>query len=549
MPQRRIDLGVTGLRRSGKTVFLTSLIYQLLQRGSRGLPAFDARSLELLPAKFASMTGLGKFPYERYVAGLRKETPEWPEPTDTEYQTTLVIPFRDNRPRRTLRFLPQRWVIPWWMIGTAVLTCVLILGLAYRLHLASAAVLSVATVIFLILATLAVVQHRFLATPDETIELHIHDYPGEFLLDVELTEMTFDEWSKATIERMHEQCQTEAARYAHVMSELGAAVGADPEDSLSKLRAAYADYVATAHARHFEMIQPGMALLPWTRKLGSCHASGDPGRNILPFVPVPAEVQVPEQLRHSLQQAYEHYVENDVAHFVSDLSKSSTQVVLVDVLRVLSNGLQCFNDTRRCLEATLTAYQYPGKWFKPRILADKGGHRKTIGQLYRYLGKWFRSRIRRVVFAATKADHALNGDRPHLAGLLATLVDKARGQIGGVLSPRYRWLASLRATLDGVSRKDGRPREFLKGRLVGAEIESVWNPGLVPNEWPDRMIPHTDEPWVAGNDFYRFPRFMPPRFPARDGAEVPHLNLDELLWDILEPCFSHPTKGNTDGRV
>jgi uncharacterized protein len=477
MSRHTIHLGVTGLRRTGKTVFLTSLIYQLRERGSRGLEAFDSRSIELFPAEFASATGFGKFPYESYVADLRKEPPNWPEPTDTEYQATLVIAFRENSARGSLRFMPRR------------------------------------------------LRNRFRARCG-TIELRIHDYPGEFLLDVELAKMPFDEWSRKTLERMHEQCPEEAEQYDRVVREVGALPGpGDPDAVLSKLRAAYADYVAAAHANHFEMTQPGMALLTWTRDLQSNRGSGDPGRNILPFVPLPAldseTAGVVGPLRQSLQEAYRRYVEIDVTRFVRDLGRSSTQVVLVDVLRVLANGRKSYNDTRRCLASTLAAY--------------------------RYTRRWFGRRIRRVVFAAAKADHALNGDRPHLAALLETLGEKARGRIGGTLAPRYRWLASLRATTDAVDRRNGRPQEVLKGTLFGEKEESIWYPGPVPNEWPDRLIPLTDELWAADNDFYRFPRFSPPEFPARDGAPLPHLNLDELLWDILEPCFSYQAKGVTDG--
>jgi predicted YcjX-like family ATPase len=108
-------------------------------------------------------------------------------------------------------------------------------------------------------------------------------------------------------------------------------------------------------------------------------------------------------------------------------------------------------------------------------------------------------------------------------------------------------MASLRATSDAVDRRNGRPQEVLRGTLVDELEDSVWNPGLVPSEWPDRLIPQTTELWAAGNDFYEFPRFAPPHFPARDGAPVPHLNLDELLWDILEPCFSYQARGIADG--
>lgn len=475
MSRHKVRLGVTGLRRTGKTVFLTSLIYQLRERGSRDLAAFDARAIELLPSSLSATTGLDKFPLETYIADLRQKPPRWPDPTEFEYQTTLMIPFRENNARGCYRFLPRK------------------------------------------------LRNR-LKTRTGTIELQIHDYPGEFLLDVDLARLSFDEWSRAARQRMREQCPKEAERYERVFRD-GTQDGEYSESLLSHLRAVYADYVAAAHLNYFEMIQPGMALLPWTRNLPANRGPSDPGCNILPFVPLPEEAAMRkglENLRRSLREAYGRYVENDVSRFIQALSASSSQIVLVDVLRVLSNGLPCYNDTRQCLESILTAYRYSGKWF----------------------GK----RIRRVVFVAAKADHALNGHRPNMARLLETLVEKARGRIGGGLSPRYRWLASLRATSDAVDRKSGRPQELLRGTLVDEQEESVWNPGPVPSEWPDRVIPPTTEPWVVGNDFYQFPRFAPPHFPARDGAPVAHLNLDELLWDILEPCFSYQTGEITDAK-
>jgi uncharacterized protein len=475
MSKYTIHLGVTGLRRTGKTVFLTSLIYQLRERGSRELASFGARSIELLPAEMTTTTGCGKFPFEAVVADLRREPPAWPQPTYTEYQATLVTPFRQNRARRPFRFLPPS------------------MRNGFRTH-------------------------------SGTIELHIHDYPGEYLLDVELSRVSFDQWSQTTIERMKVQCPTEAQRYCQVLDETATTAFDEIEASLSRLRAAYAAYVAAAHADHFEMIQPGIALLSWTRNLPSNSGSADPGQHILPFIPVPppAGTDKLEELRQIMRESYVRYVEKNVKPFIQSLDASHIQLVLVDVLRILSNGLACYNDTRMCLESTLTAYQYAGTWFG--------------------------SRVRQVIFAATKADHALNGHRPNLARLLETLVERARGRIGGRLLPRYRWVASLRATEDAVDRRNGRPQEVLRGTLVNEEEQSVWNPGPVPSEWPDRLIPFTSETWNVGNDFYQFPRFAPPRFPARDGAPIPHLNLDELLRDVLESCFSDQVRGSIHGR-
>jgi hypothetical protein len=319
---------------------------------------------------------------------------------------------------------------------------------------------------------------------------------------------------------MREQSPGDAGRYEKSIREVGTNPG-EPDTVPSKLRATYAEFIAAAEAKHFEMIQPAMALLPWLRNRSRDNA--DPGQKVLPFVPIPEDANIARQLRQSFIEAYERYVKFSVLPFAYQLSTSRVQVVLVDVLRVLSNGRESYNDTRKCLESTLKAYRYARRWFKKRI--------------------------RRVVFAATKADHALKGDRSNLSRLLETLVERARAAVGGDLAPSYRWLASLQATSDSLDRRNERPQEALTGRLDGESEASSWNPGIVPEEWPDRVIPLTDEPWIADNDFYRFPRFAPPRFPARDGAPLPHLNLDELLWEILEPCFVHQARGAIDARA
>lgn len=64
----RVRLGVTGLSQSGKTTFITSLIYHLLRDASL--------NVSIVP----DFPDQGKrFPYEDNIARLKKSVPEWPQ--------------------------------------------------------------------------------------------------------------------------------------------------------------------------------------------------------------------------------------------------------------------------------------------------------------------------------------------------------------------------------------------------------------------------------------------------------------------------------------
>ena len=49
-------------------------------------------------------------------------------------------------------------------------------------------------------------------------------------------------------------------------------------------------------------------------------------------------------------------------------------------------------------------------------------------------------------------------------------------------------------------------------------------PGEVPPEWP------TGNAWNR----YKFPDFRPARLPEIDGAELPHIHMDKVLYEVFE---------------
>ncbi len=95
LPDSTISVAVTGLSRSGKTVFLTSLINQLLANDKLNYlheklqRPFVAR---LLPpdAHYA------RFDYFSKLRDFRKQSPEWPKATKQVSKTTLQLEFKSE---------------------------------------------------------------------------------------------------------------------------------------------------------------------------------------------------------------------------------------------------------------------------------------------------------------------------------------------------------------------------------------------------------------------------------------------------------------------
>lgn len=137
----RIRLGVTGLSRAGKTVFITSLVANLLDRGR--MPQLLAvanggiRSAYLQPQPDDTVP---RFEYEKHLAALTSASPRWPDSTRAVSQLRLSLK-----------------VQPTGIIGTF--------------------------------------------SGPRTVHLDIVDYPGEWLLDLALLDKSYAEWSAETLAR------------------------------------------------------------------------------------------------------------------------------------------------------------------------------------------------------------------------------------------------------------------------------------------------------------------------------------------------------------
>ena len=93
-----VKLGVTGLARSGKTVFITALVHNLIA-GAR-LPFFDAAAQGRLLRVYLEPQpddAVPRFEYEKHLADLTGDPPRWPESTRRISQLRLTLEYASTK--------------------------------------------------------------------------------------------------------------------------------------------------------------------------------------------------------------------------------------------------------------------------------------------------------------------------------------------------------------------------------------------------------------------------------------------------------------------
>ncbi|MEP7240262.1 MAG: YcjX family protein [Devosia sp.] len=199
-----LRLGVTGLSRAGKTIFITALIHALLT-GTR-LPGFAPLAEgRLIGARLAESPdpGIPRFAYEDHLAALTSPEPHWPESTR-----------RISQLRLSLKYQSQSWWAGW-------------------------------------------------AGPS-TLNLDIVDYPGEWLLDLPLLSQTYAEWSAGALERAGRTgAPPEAAAFLAETAAVDSAVpGTDA--AAETLARAFTAYLRASRADEHALsaLPPGRFLMP-----------------------------------------------------------------------------------------------------------------------------------------------------------------------------------------------------------------------------------------------------------------------------------------------
>ena len=311
---RTVRLAVTGLSQSGKTAFVTSLVYNLL--GAVGRPARlpflrAAAERRIQAGRLCSPKGetLPEFPLRETVAALAADPPHWPPSTTDLRQVRLSLVFSHN----------------------ALIRLGVFLGRTAELH------------------------------------LEILDYPGEWLLDLPLLHQTYADWSRATLDLVQGSVRAPLARDWLDYLACHPVDRASDSETARQAHNLYRIFLrACRDQEQLSFLQPGRFLNPG--------AIGDDPR--LYFCPMPVTVGKRPRvgsIAALMEERFETYKRSIVEPFFAQLARNiDRQVVLIDVLRALNAGARAFADQRLALEAILAAFRFgrrtPLRWlFGTRI--------------------------------------------------------------------------------------------------------------------------------------------------------------------------------------
>ncbi|GHF00531.1 hypothetical protein GCM10016455_21920 [Aliiroseovarius zhejiangensis] len=432
-----IRLGVTGLSRAGKTVFITSLVANLMNRGRMsGLLAASEGRIQTAFLQPQPDDTVPRFDFETHLAAMTGPMPHWP--ASTRATSELRLSFR---------------VQPSGLLG----------GLR----------------------------------GPRTVHLDIVDYPGEWLLDLSLLDLSYTEWAAQVLERIADRPQ--AASYLGMVQGVDGAAALD-EMEAKRLAGGFAAYLTSAREDGYSDCTPGRFLLP-----------GDlEGSPVLTFAPILQPASTPRKsLWREMERRFEAYKSRVVKPFFRDhFAKIDRQVVLVDVLGAIHSGPAALEDLRRAMAEILTAFRPGANAFLSSI----------------FLGR----RVERILFAATKADHLHHSQHPRLTAITAALLREARDRadFAGAKTAAMS-IAALRTTVEERMEHDGRTLDCVRGRLLDSGKTAAFYPGDLPDD-PARLLSparNGAEAWLDAD--YEVMRFAPAVVSLKPGEGPPHIRLDK----------------------
>ncbi|CDG87587.1 YcjX family protein [Xenorhabdus bovienii] len=298
---RHLRLAVTGLSRSGKTAFITSLVNQLLHvhSGAR-LPLFSAvRDGRLLGVKRVPQRDFGvpRFAYDENIAALHDTPPYWPIPTQGVSEIRLALRYRSED--SLLRYLKET----------------------------------------------------------STLYLEIVDYPGEWLLDLPMLEQSYLAWSRQMNGMLKEKRAGWAKPWLELCQQCDPLAPAD-ENLLARIAQAYTDYLHQCKTQGLHFIQPGRFILPGD-------LAGAPALQFFPWPDIDGigEPQLAKADKHTnigmLRERFAYYCDHIVKGFYKEhFLRFDRQIVLVDCLQPLNSGPQAFNDMRLALAQFMQSFHY-----------------------------------------------------------------------------------------------------------------------------------------------------------------------------------------------
>jgi len=301
---RTVRLAVTGLRRSGKTVFITSLVNQLVHGAdSARLPFFELAGSGRLLGTRRQLSHDLYIPAFRYDAALEAlAQQEWPGSTDKISEIRLAI-----------RYQPHS-------------------SLLRKL------------------------------SPVHTLYLEIIDYPGEWLLDLPLLELDFNAWSRYIGELCERAPRSDLSQpWREYLAGLDPNAEAE-ERHLREAARLYTEFLHRCKDKQYglTLLQPGRFTMPGD-------LAGAPALEFCPLLNIPVAPRA-DSLYAEMKKRYEGYKEHVVKKFYHEhFMGFDRQIVVVDVLQAFNLGYETFVDMRNAMEMVLKSFHYGKSGFFNRL--------------------------------------------------------------------------------------------------------------------------------------------------------------------------------------
>lgn len=298
--ERVIRLGVTGLSRAGKTVFITSLVASL--KNSRNMVVLTAARegrIKAANVEFHPEHTIPRFPFEDHLhTMISQDKPDWPSPTKGLSKLRLSLRIR----KKSRDWLAKDWL---WR-------------------------------------------------DEETVHLDIIDFPGEWLIDLTMMDKNFTSWSVECFERITFEIlngREEAMAYLKQLKRINTEAKLNEEDAQS-LAKTFTTYLKALKEDGYSCCTPGRFLQPGDLENAA----------VLTFAPLYSRDKVDKgSLYKNFESRFEEYKKQVIQPFFENhLSKVNRQVVLVDVMAAIEAGPGPFEDQRKAMKDILGVFQ-PGR--------------------------------------------------------------------------------------------------------------------------------------------------------------------------------------------
>ena len=433
-PDKTIKVAITGMSRSGKTVFLTSIINQLIANDK--LPYLNDKLgrkfvARLLPPDSIYM----RFDYYNKIKALRSDNPRWPKSTKSVSKTTVQLEFKS--------------------------------------------------------------EYGFLE--NQIINLELIDYPGEWLLDLAMLDMSFAQWSEFMIKLANESSRF---TYAHEwLDEIDKySLNEIPKKGVEELLFDYySEYLKKLYYQEFSFMQPGRFIEPGDMK-------DDP---ILTFCPLPSVrgYKRENSIYSNFENKYNLYRDEVVKRlYLEHFQKFDTQIILVDLVKTLNEGEDIFEDMHLALKNILKTFTYGSN---------------------NIFSKFFETKIDHVIFAATKADHIPISSHESYMNLLRSMISDIKKELDVQhIDTEVTIFSSVKSTQYVKAKLEGIEVDCVRGIVEGEDESSTHFPGFLPADF------RSSDFWEKAE--FAFETFKPISFPARDNEAVEHIRMDRLIYSLLE---------------